>query len=211
MLVQNQVGPIASTASLAPGVQAPARAGQLGDLIVSEVSPAYYEACYRRACFSAANQSARVTSVGLTAAYTGLCLSNPVGSTVNLVLQFIGWAFPVAPAADLVVGLWTGYNSSTNVTHTTAITPRSNFFGVGASPVGLVDESATCPTAPVLSMVFGKVDTAAITTSSSQSNGFVDLKGAIVLPPGAYAGIFTSSVANTAGFLGSISWVEVPI
>jgi hypothetical protein len=211
MLVQNQVGPIASTASIAPGTQTPARAGQLGDSIVSKLSPDYYEACYRRASFGAANQTARVTSVGLTAAYTGLCLSNPVGSTVNLVLTLVGWAFPVAPAADCVVGLWTGYNSGTNVTHTTAITPRSNFFGVGASPVGLVDESATCPTAPVLTLVFGKVDTAAITTSSSQSNGFADLKGSIILPPGAYAGIYTSTVANTAGFFGSLQWVEIPI
>jgi len=211
MLIQNQVGPIATTQSIAPGTQAPARAGQLGDTIVSEVSPAYYEATYRRASFSAANQSARVTTAGLATTQTGLCLSNPVGSTVNLVLTLVGWAFPVAPAADLVVGLATGYNSSTNVTHTTPITPRSNFFGVGASPVGLVDESTTLPTAPVLTLVFGKVDTAAITTSSSQSNGFADLKGAIVLPPGAYAHIYTSSVANTAGFLGSISWIEIPV
>jgi hypothetical protein len=211
MLTQAQVGPIASTTSIAPGTQVPSRAGQLGDGIVSHLQGDYYEPCYRRASFSAANQTPRVTNVGLNTASTGLILSNPVGSTVNLVLKFIGWAFPVAPAADLVVGLALGYNSGTNVTHTTPVTPRSNFYGVGASPVGLVDESATLPTVDVLVMVFGKVDTAAITTSSAQSNGFVDLKGSIILPPGAYAHIYTSSVANAAGFLGSFSWDEVPI
>jgi hypothetical protein len=211
MLTQAQVGPIATVASIAPGTQVPTRAGKLGDAIASKLQGDYYEMCYNRASFGAANQSARVTSVGLTAVYTGLCLSNPVGSTVNLVLKFIGWAFPVAPAADLVVGLWTGYNSGTNVTHTTPITPRSNFFGVGASPVGLVDESATCPTAPVLTLVFGKIDTGAITVATQSAPGFVDLKGSIILPPGAYAGIYTSSVANAAGFFGSISWDEVPI
>ena len=211
MLTQAQVGPIATTTSIAPGTQVPTRAGKLGDAIASKLQGDYYEMCYNRASFGAANQTPRVTSVGLNTASTGLILSNPVGSTVNLVLKFIGWAFPVAPAADLVVGLALGYNSSTNVTHTTPVTPRSNFYGVGASPVGLVDASATLPTVDVLVMVFGKVDTAAITTSSAQSNGFVDLKGSIILPPGAYAHIYTSSVANAAGFLGSFSWDEVPI
>lgn len=211
MLTQAQVGPIASTTSIAPGTQVPSRAGQLGDAIVSKLQGDYYEPCYRRASFGAANQAARVTTVGLATTYNGLCLSNPVGSTVNLVLKFIGWAFPVAPAADLVVGLMLGYNSGTNVTHSTPITPRSNFFGVGASPVGLVDEVATLPTAPILSKIFGKIDTGAITLQTQGAPGFVDLKGNVILPPGAYAAIFTSSVANTAGFLGSIDWDEVPI
>lgn len=211
MLIQNQVGPIATTASIAPGTQTPARAGQLGDAIISEVSPAYYEACYRRATFGAANQSARVTNVGLNVASTGLIISNPVGSTVNVVLQFVGYAFPVAPAAAIVVGLACGYNSSTNVTHTTPITPRSNFFGVGAAPQALVDESATLPTVDILTKVFGTVLTGAVSVQTQSPVALIDLKGSVILPPGAYAHIYTSTVANTAGFLGSFDWTEVPI
>jgi len=211
MLSQAQVGPLATTSSLPVGTQANLRTGNMGDLIDTKLQPDYYESCYRRANFGAANQTGRVTTVGPALTYNGICLSNPIGSTVNLVPTFVGYSFPVAPAAAVVVGIMIGYNSSTNVTHSTPITPRSNFFGVGASPVGLVDEVATLPTAPIVAKILGTVYTAAITTSPTAGPALTDLKGSIILPPGAYMAIFTSTVANTAGFLGSIDWVEVPV
>ena len=55
MLTQNQVGPVATTASIAPGTLTPGRAGNLGDLIVSELHGRYYEQTYRRNVFVAAN------------------------------------------------------------------------------------------------------------------------------------------------------------
>ena len=42
MLIQNQVGPIATTTSISAGLQSPARAGQLGYTIVSELHGRYY-------------------------------------------------------------------------------------------------------------------------------------------------------------------------
>ena len=209
MIIQHQVGPVATTASIAPGSQAPARAGALGDLIVSKFAPDLYEGCYRRQVFGASVQAARVTSVGLTLAYTGLILSNAPGNTVNAVVLNVGCAFPVAPAAVIILGLFTGY-STTAVTHTTAVTPRSLFYGVGASPQCLVDESATQPVAAIITHVFGSVGTGAVTVANI-TQGFFDLKGQVILPPGAWCGIYTSQVANTAGFLGSISWMELPI
>ena len=38
-----------------------------------------------------------------------------------------------------------------------------------------------------------------------------DLEGSVVLPPGAYAIIATSTVSGTSGFWGSYTWEEVPI
>ena len=199
MLSQGQVGPITSTSD---GVQVALRAGRLGDQIISELHPRYYEECYRRAVFSAANQTATVTSVALATTYTGLVLSNPVGSSVNLVLIKTAAAFPVAPAAAVVVGLMLGYNAGTNVTHTTPVTPRSNFIGVGASPVGLVDAAATLPTAPTLQKVMGIVGTGAITTYGGINAVEEDFEGSIILPPGAYAAIYTSAASAAAGFFG---------
>jgi len=209
MIVQGQVGPVATTASIAPGTMAPLRQGNMGESILSKYAPDCYEACYRRQVFGASVQAARVTSVGLTLAYTGLVLSNAPGNTVNAVVLNVGVAFPVAPAAVIILGLFTGY-STTAVTHTTAVTPRSLFFGIGASPQCLVDESATQPTAAFITHVLGSVGTGAVTVANVTS-GFYDLKGQVILPPGAWCGIYTSQVANTAGFLGSISWMEVPI
>lgn len=209
MLSQGQVGPIASTAD---GVQVALRAGKLGDQIVSELHGRYYESAYRRAQFIAANQTGVATTVGLATTYTGLCLSNPVGSSVNLVIGKVGIAFPVAVAAGLVYGLMVGYNAGTNVTHTAASTTlRNSFVGVGAAPVGLVDTSATLPTAPTVSHIFGAVGTAAITVPMTLPTCFYDLEGSIILPPGAYAAVFTSAASGALGFLGSIGWEEVAV
>jgi hypothetical protein len=206
MLVQSQVGPVTAVTSISAGTQPPLRAGQMGDVIVSELHGRYYETSYRRALYAAANQAAQATTVALATTYTGLCLSNPAGSTVNLVLNKVGLTLTVAPAAAASLGIMTGYNSTTNVTHTTPVTPRSQFFGAGAAGIGLVDAAATLPTAPVVNtMLMGGFTAAAL---PSTSPALIDLEGSIILPPGAYAAIYTLT-AVTGMF--SFQWEEVPI
>jgi len=100
-----------------------------------------------------------------------------------------------------------GYNSGTNVTHTTPLTPKNNYVGVGASGVGLVDSSFTVPTAPTFSHLLGTV----FTTINTNGPTIVDLEGSIILPPGGYAGIFGTVASGASGFFGSISWEEVPL
>ena len=206
MQIFNQVGPVATTTSLAAGTPVITRSGQLGDLIMSELHSPLYEQTYRRNRFSAANQAATVTTIGLATTYTGLAISNPVGSTVNVVIEAVGAAFMVAPAASLAFGIATGYNSSTNVTHTTPVTPKNEFTGVGASPAALTDVAATLPTAPTVERILASVS-AAIQTGPM----FFEIKGGIILPPGGYAILYTSAVSGTAGFFGSILWEEVPV
>ena len=130
MQIQTQVGPIATTTSIAAGTQVVARAGQLGDLIQSELHGRYYEQTYRRNIFNAANQTGIVTTVGTNTTYTGLALENPVGSTINVVVNKVGFAFNVLWPNAALIGLMTGYNATTNVTHTVAGTPRSNFLAL---------------------------------------------------------------------------------
>jgi len=206
MLIQGQVGPLATSASLAPGVQAPQRQGNMGESIFSELHGRYYETCYRRALFNAATQAATTTTVALATTYTGLVLSNPVGSQVNLVLGKVGIALSVAPVAISALGLMVGYNSGTNVTHTTPGTPRSLYFGVGATGVGLVDTSATLPTAPVLVHPLMNGFTAGALPSAAPS--LIDVEGGLILPPGAYAAIY--SLTAVIGLF-SFAWEEVPI
>lgn len=209
MLSQGQVGPLTNTAD---GVQVPLRTGKLGDQISSLLHGAYYESAYRRAQFMAANQTGVATTVGLATTYTGLCLSNPVGSSVNLVIQKVGIAFPVAVAAGLVYGLMVGYHAATNVTHTTpSTTLRNGFVGVGAAPVGLVDTAATLPIAPTVACIFGAVGTAAVTAPATMPPAVYDMDGSIVLPPGAFCALFTSAASGALGMLGSINWEEVPV
>ena len=209
MLTQGQVGALSATQSIAPGTQVPLRQGNMGDAIFSELHGRYYEATYKRSVFNAAI-TGQVTTVGLATTHTGLVLSNPVGSTVNLVLLKFGYGFTVVFAAVASVGLAIGYNSGTNVTHTTPVTPRSNFVGAGAAGVGLVDSSSTLPTAPTLHTILGAGLTGAVTVQT-YSGALIDLEGSIILPPGAYVATYTSAVCGAAGGHFSFSWEEVPI
>jgi hypothetical protein len=213
MLIQNQVGPVATTTSISAGLQAPARAGQLGDTIVSELHGRYYETAYRRNLFLATSPSASVTSAGIiasAAAYTGLALYNPVGNTNNVVLNKVGLAFPVAPAAVIVYGLTTlGVVSA--VASTTAATTRNLYLG-GSAPTALAYSVATFTySATALpAHILGTVGTGAVTVYG-QLQGLVDLEGGLIIPPGYAASIYTSTAGNTAGFWGSFIWEEVPL
>lgn len=196
----------APQAALGTG-QIQARGGTLGDQIMSELHGRYYETNKSKALFNGAI-TGQVTTVGLATTYTGLCLSNPIGSTVNLVINKAGFAFIVAFAAGATIGLMTGYNSGTNVTHTTPVTPRSQFFGVGASGTGLLDSAATLPTAPTLNTILGAGLTGAITTAVFIPS-IVDLEGSIILPAGAYCAFYTSTASGAAGGAFSFTWEEV--
>lgn len=208
MQVQTLVGPQQSaTGTLNQNI----RAGRQGDVIVSELHGRYYETTVNKAMFSAANQAGQVTTVGLATTYTGLCLSNPVGSQVNLVINKVSAAFPVAPAAAMAVGIMTGYNATTNVTHTAALTPKSQLIGTGPLPLALADSSATLPTAPTLNVLFGFVGTAAVTAVNAVSGFLADMEGSIVIPPGGYAAIYTSTASGAAGMFASMSWEEVSV
>lgn len=209
MLVQGQVGAVATTSSIASGTQAMMRQGNMGDQIMSELHGRYYEAAYRRALFSAASQAA-VATVGLgTLTYTGLSIANPIGSTVNLVLLKASYALSVAAPTAGYLGIETGYNSGTNVTHTAAATVANNFIGVGASGTGLVDTSSTLPTAPTARLFLCNTSTIATTAYNGSAPQVTDLEGSIILPPGAYAAFFTFAT-NTAAWWFSWFWEEVP-
>ena len=214
MIIQGQIGALATTASLPAGQQVITRLGNMGDLIISELHGRYYETAYRRAQFLASTVTGQTTTAftsGTTTAIVGLNLSNPINSPVNLVVNKIGLSFTVAFAAAASVGLALGYNSGTTVTHTTAATVRNAYAGVGAAGYGLVDTSSTVPTAPNTTHILGSGLTGAITTVPYVGPSLVDLEGSIILPPGAYLAVVTSAASGASGFFGSIAWEEVPL
>lgn len=190
------------------GTVNPARSDKTGSLVVTNGHGRYTEPALRGTIFSG-SIAGQVTTVGLATTYTGLCLSNPLGSPVNLVLNKVGYSFIVAFAAGAHLGLMTGYNASSNVTHTAAVTPRCQLFtGLGGG-VGLLDSSATLPTAPTLNLVFGSGLTGAITTTPFGLGDTVDLEGSIVLSPGSYCAFYTSTASGAAAGAFSFQWEEV--
>lgn len=210
MLIQGQVGPQSATASLGVGTQPPARLGNMGEMVVGDLHGEHYEANYRRSLYGAANQTGATTTVGPALTYTGLCISNPVGSGINVIINDVGISFIVAFAAMASVGVMVGYNSSTNVTHTTPVTPRSMFVGIGVVGQALVDSSCTFPTAPTLTNVLGMAGAGAVAGITTILPMNWDASGAIILPPGAYAAIWTSTASGAASLFGSFLWEETP-
>lgn len=205
-----QVGPITSTSSLGSGSTPILRLGNVGDLIVSELHGRYYEQTYRSKVFSAGNQAAVATVALGTLANTGLTLSNPIGSTVNLVLLKCSYVNSVAVSSAGYLALETGFNSGTNVTHTTPATVFSNLIGTGSSGTGLVDTSATHPTAAVHRLGLAQCGTVATTGYGVTTPNIIDLEGSIILPPGAYISYYTFAT-NTAAWFFTFTWEEVPV
>ncbi len=185
-----------------------ARGGKQGEQLASELHGRYYEQTYRGNMFSASTQALVTTTVGLATTYTGLVLSNPTTSTVNLVLNKASLMQSVIQATQIeAYAIAIGYNASTNVTHTTPVAPKSNKVGSGISPVGLADVAATLPTAPT----YHTFVTNTATAVANSPTGVIDLEGSVILMPGAYAAWVTPAQASVAGLWFSFQWEEVPV
>ena len=203
MQMNTQTGPQVTPDGSLAGV---ARAGRLGDLITSELHGRYYEQAFRKNMFFAASQAVATTSVGLATTYTGLVLSNPIGSSVNLVLNKVSIGQSVIETVVDAFGLAVGFNTSTNVVHTTPASAFSTLIGSGQNPFGKVDVAATLPTAPVYYNFMQSTSSA----TTDVAGGVVDLEGSLILAPGAYA-LWASPAASAAGMWFGFQWEEVPV
>jgi hypothetical protein len=200
---QAQVG---NQGPLSDGVTTVPRAGKEGALCVSEYHGRHYEQAYRKAIFTGANQAAATWSVALNATHTGLVLSNPAGSLVNLVVLRASFALSVAPVGIASIGLFGGFLAAGITVHTTPLTPYSTFIGSGATPSGKIDSAATLPGTPVwLEQILSGFTAGALPGAGQVVD---DLGGLFIVPPGGYVGI--GALTAALGF-GSISWAEVAI
>ena len=99
MQIQTIVGP-QGPSSAGSGIQN-LRGGASGEVVVQELHGRYYETAARKAIFAGANTAGVTTSAGFATTCTGLILTNPTGSTVNLVLNKVSYAALVAQTAAL--------------------------------------------------------------------------------------------------------------
>lgn len=203
-----QVGQQTAT-GLGTGIIAPLRADPQSSLLVSGYHGRYYNVTRDGKGFSVASQAVATTTVGLATTYTGLVISNPVGSGINMVLNKASLMQSVIQSTQVeAYALAIGFNATTNVTHTTPATPQSNLIGSGLSAIGKADVSATLPTAPLYDTFFTNTGTA---TADATSTMLADLEGSKVLQPGAYALFVTPAQASVAGLWFSFSWEEIAI
>ena len=213
MLLQGQVGSgLNLSANAGQGQQLNLRQAGQGDLIVSELMPRYAAAAIGRQKFYGSLSAGVTTTASLTAsAVVAPFLYNPVGSGVNVIVTKVGVAFTVAFAGAAAIGIATGFNATLLSTTTAAGNPgASSFVGVGAAPQGKVYAGATTTSASLVHTYLGAGDTGAITTVPLAWTPPTDLEGGIVLPPGAWAYIYTSAVSGASATFGSYEWIELP-
>lgn len=179
--------------------------GTSGDVFVSEYHGRYYNQAKAGKLFYAANQAVATTTVGLATTYTGLCISNPITSTVDAVILQASVMQSVIQATQVeAYALAVGYNGTTNVTHTAALAVHNCNPALNIGTV-VADTSATLPTAPFYAMFVHN-------TASATSDGpgsLVDIGGSIILPPGGYACWVTPAQASVAGLWFGFVWEEV--
>jgi len=140
------------------------------------------------------------------ATYTGLVLSNPLGSGKDLVvdkMNFVGTTLAAIAGIGVMVSptLLTAIQTGTaGVIHNGRVSGSNSNVGKGQALVG-----ATLLTTPVWLRPMGLDN---ITAAITGYKGFeADFGGSLVIPPGMYAGLATLTTARTG--LASITWAEV--
>lgn len=218
MLATGTVGaPVSSTGPGVPVAQG-VRLLNTNELGGSQVHGRYYEGTYRGGRFSGGWQVVASTAMqsGVTASATGgLTLVNPNGSSVNAVLEKVGFANVLAQTSASVIGIAVGQSTApvpaagTPVT----ITPRSRKVGSGYLPQCSLVTGATLalPVAPTLDTVLCTVDTGVITGFPTFLGNLFDIDGGIILPPGGFLNLYATNGLLISSYFITYQWEEVPI
>lgn len=177
---------------------------QQGAGLVTELHARYYQQTVRNNMFSVNTQGTAVTTTAaLATTWTGLGVSNPAGSGVNLVFnKFSATQFAVGAAAT--IGILGGVGVLA-----TSLAIQSRLIGSGAVSKANASAGATIST-PLLIATFGSLGSVATTGYGLIPGLFVDLEGSIVVPPGSFIGTYTSIVTTSALNFG-FTWEEVPL
>lgn len=190
------------------GTASPFRGDVTGAQIVSDAHGRYAEASRRSTLFVAHNVAALAVSVALATVYTGLCISNPLGSKYNLELIGAAFALTVAPAAIASLHIIGGYSPSTDVVHTTPLAaPGIQVMPLGSKSKAIAnaDSSATIPTPGYLLPLKGGFTAAALPSPPIE---WIDVGGLITIGPGGFVCI--GALTAVTGF-GAFAWEEVPL
>jgi len=140
------------------------------------------------------------------ATYTGLALSNPLGSGKNLVVDNISFVgSTLSTIAEIGVAVAPSISNAVQ-TGTAAVVHNAKLAGSNSNiGKGRTFSIATLLSTPVWLRPIGH---ARITGAQDGSSSFVaDFDGTLIVTPGTYVCIATLTAARTG--LGSISWAEI--
>jgi len=188
------------------GVGLPVLVDSNGRLITKGVGGKHYE--NRRNIYTCANQTGCVWTVGLATTYTGLCLTNPLGSGKNFSILGVSHQEVVAPAGIAAVYL-AGLYHATAVTQSVPSTIRRASIGPATpASAALAATGATLPAAPqiLLNLTAGHTSGA---LSTSANPAFIPLDGLITVEPGGFIIIANFTIGVAVGQMGAFIWEEI--
>ena len=202
----------------------PGQLGQQSDLWMSQRHGGYYTSVYGTpavgttpakagSVFNGANQVTTPITALVNPTYTGLCLSNPIGSGVNLAVRRLAGLVTSAPSGQLGLGFLVGWYAAGITVHTTPLNTSIVNKSVGAGASGTVPVAGPAPLANLdaACTLVGTptvVKWVAANGASGACVGFsLDTQDIDLIPPGGYLALCAS--AANGGFLGSIAWEEV--
>ena len=206
MQIQLVRGIQANSSSTNPFTQ---KGGALGDAIVSELNPIYYQAAKEGRLFTSYVATV-ATSLAATATI-GNMLWNPPGSGVDLVL--LDWTsnIVVTSASTTGIAIAAGYQTTTPTTTTAATVAGSTYVQQTTLVTGskaVAYSVATVLTAPVIVQVL-EHNTAAIQTVGVDAVSG-DFKGSIVVSPGGFVTLCAlGSAVAASGHTSHLKWMEV--
>lgn len=191
------------------GVMKPAFGDQDGAVFVKQAAAPYYTK--RRSIFIAANQTGCVWTVGLATTYTGLVLSNPLGSGKNLSILGVSHQEVVAPTGIAAVYL-AGLYHATAVTHSVPSAIRAASIGPNgaAASIAKADTGATLPAAPEILMNLTAGHTSGA-LSTAACPAFIPINGLITVEPGGFLAICNFTIGVAVGQMGAFIWEEIAI
>ena len=173
-------------------------------LVVARSGGKYAEAVAAGRMFSACSATKVATTAGVTAGWTGLCISNLTGSGKNVIVHEFGWGLMIASDAAGNIGLQTASIAAP----ASAVTTHNCLDGSAASVVVYADDGATLVT-PLQVRTFGEYGTEGTDTSFFNHGVHIyNLEGSLILPPGRTVATFTT-LATTACFQFHFVWEEV--
>lgn len=168
----------------------------------------YEQFCKAGQIFSAANQSAKTFTLFGNTTATGLLISNPTGSGKILSILALGFekaAVASAQFEDLVISAGA---MGASYAHTNALTPKNNSIGHAATPVGLVDDSATLTAAGVIMAPFLVPSISATAAVAIPPPALVMIDGLWTIQPGSFLQI-AAGFTNTVSGIASVHWREI--
>jgi hypothetical protein len=203
------------------------RAGQLGDLIVSELHGRFYEANYRSAMFFGGHTAVAALSantISLTATTTPILgVWNPSSNTNNLVMAqatlnvFANSLTSGAGPGAFVWAISTGngaistgaapYNAKTLL----ASGSNAKVFAGSTALTGLTNNLVIVAGANLTSPSGVTYTTLASTALLPSYSAREDFDGSIIVPPGGVLALLNTTSSTVFSAVGRLTWEEVPV